>query len=235
MKENVLKENKRVLLLGIGGVSMHQLALCYLNEGYKVVGYDRAENEYTTNCFKHGIVVFNKFNKAGLDVDFCVKTAAVKDNNKFVVELKKRGIKIVDRAEALGYFAAKFKCVVAVAGTHGKSTTSALIYEMLRQANFSVSCHIGADVFAPRFNTKDDVLVVEACEYNKSFLSLYPTVSVVTNVEPEHLDCYGSFFALKSAFATFLRRGKKRFVFKGKTTQFLGKINDVNFVEKTQN
>ncbi len=235
MKEDILKENRTVLMLGIGGVSMHQLALCYLKDGYKVMGYDRTKNEYTVDCEKHGIVVFDKFNKIGLNVDFCVKTAAVKDDNKFVVELKKRGIKIVDRAEALGYFAVKFKCVVAVAGTHGKSTTSALIYEMLRQANMSVSCHIGADVFAPRFNTDDDVLVVEACEYNKSFLSLYPTISVVTNVEPEHLDCYGSFYALKTAFATFLRRGKKRFVFKGKTTEFLRKINDVNFVEKKQN
>ena len=210
---------------------MHQLSLSYLALGYKVFGYDLKSNEYTKICAEKGVQISHRFNKEFLHVDLCVRTGAIKDDNKYVVQLKKLGVKVVDRAEALGELCGEFGCVIAVAGTHGKSTTSSLIYEILRASGKKVSCHIGADVFSPRFNLGDDFLVVEACEYNKSFLKLNPNISVVTNVEAEHMDCYGSLFKLKSAFLTFLKRGEKRFVFKEKSTKFLSKAQNVNLVE----
>ena len=222
---------KSVLLLGIGGVSMHQLALCYLNLGYTVYGYDAKTSTYTDIVTKAGALFSTHFNKDFLHVNFCVKTGAIKDNNKYVVALKNLGVKILDRAEALNELFKNFKCVMAVAGTHGKSTTASLIYEILRVAGKRVSCHIGADVFAPRFNFGDDYLVVEACEYNKSFLSLYPNISIITNVEAEHMDSYKTMFSLRSAFKTFLNRGKQRFVFKCESTNFLNKIKNITFVD----
>ena len=209
---------------------MHQLALAFKSMGVKVYGYDLNENKYTQLCKQNGIKVFHKFDKDLCNVDLCVKTAAVK-NNKFTEYLKQIKCPIVDRAEVLGWLATKFKKVIAVAGTHGKSTTASLIYEILRVAGKKVSCHIGAEVYAPRFVLGDDYLVVEACEYNKSFLSLFPYFSVVTNIEREHMECYSSLFDLQSSFWIFLKRAQKRFVFLEKSTKFLSKYKNIDFVE----
>lgn len=225
-------EFKSVLFLGIGGISMHQLALAFKSMGVKVFGYDLHKSKYTKICEDNGIKVVHKFDKDICDVDLCVKTGAV-NNSKFLNHLKIVGCPIIDRAEVLGWLCSKFKKVIAVAGTHGKSTTASLIYEILRVAGKKVSSHIGAEVFAPRFVLSDDYLVVEACEYNKSFLSLFPHISVITNVEREHMDCYDNLFNLQNAFWTFLRRGKERFVFLDNSTSFLKRYKNINFVGLT--
>ena len=225
-------EFKSVLFLGIGGVSMHQLALAIKKMGINVLGYDAKPSKYTKICEENGIKVTNVFSRDFLNVDLCIKTGAIKENNKFFQAVKKLGIKVLDRAEALAMLTTEFKTVIAVAGTHGKSTTAALIYEMLRVSGKNVSCHIGADIYAPRFNLGDEFLVVEACEYNRSFLSLKPDISVVTNIEEEHMDCYGSLFNLRNAFTTFLRRGEKRFVMLEDSTKFLRRRLKIEFVKK---
>ena len=220
-----------VLFLGVGGISMHQLALAFKSLGVKVYGYDAKESKYTDLCAQNGIEITTKFKMEYCDVDLCVVTGAIK-NNKYLTILKKRGVTIVDRAEVLGWLCKQFKTVIAVAGTHGKSTTASLIYEILRIAGKKVSCHIGADVFAPRFNLGDDYLIVEACEYNKSFLSIYPNIAVVTNVEPEHMDSYSSLFNLRSAFLTFIKRSDKRYIFNCSSTKFITKVKNVDIVDK---
>ncbi len=212
---------------------MYQLALAYKNMGYNVLGYDNKKSKYTKILEENGIKVTTRFNKEFLYVKKCIKTAAIKDDNKYVVALKKLNVPIFDRAVILGELCAKFKCVIAVAGTHGKSTTASLIYEVLKAKYKKVSCHIGADVFDPRFNLGDDFLVVEACEYNKSFLKLKPNIAVVTNVEPDHMDCYKTMFNLRSAFQTFMKRAEVRFCGGDKTTDFLKKIANVQVVEPT--
>ena len=232
MSKNIKYEYKSVLLLGVGGISMYQIALALKGMGLKVYGYDIKESAYTKKCKEAGIEITTKFKSEFLKVDFCIKSAAV-NSCKFLTELKNLGVKVYDRAEILGFLASKFKQVIAVAGTHGKSTTASLIYEILRADGRKVSCHIGADVFASRFNIEDDHLVLEACEYNKSFLSFYPTVAVVTNVEADHLDSYGSLFNLKNAFSVFLRRGKLRFINNNETTNYLKQIKDVCVARKT--
>ncbi len=206
---------------------MHQLALALLNKGVRVYGYDIKPNECTEICVKNGMKFTKKFDKNFLNVDFCIYTGAIKPNNKYLCELKKLGVPCIDRAEALGMLATKFKTVIAVAGTHGKSTTASLIYNILRDNGKKVSCHIGAELKNARFCLDDDFLVVEACEYNKSFLSLYPHITVVTNVEAEHMDCYKNMFSLRAAFSTFLKRGKLRFVGEDKSNNFLTKISGV--------
>ena len=211
---------------------MHQLAIAFKNLGVSVVGYDLKKSKYTKLCEQNGISVFHKFSKELCNVDICVKTGAIK-NNKITKFLNMQKTPILDRAEILGWICGKFKQVIAVAGTHGKSTTSALIYHILRCANKKVSCHIGAEIENARFEFGDDFLVVEACEYNKSFLKLKPDITVITNVEREHMECYKTIFNLKNAFISFLKKGKKRFVYSSNNTKFLNGINDVNFVENT--
>lgn len=222
---------KSVLMLGVGGVSMHQMALAFKSLGIKVYGYDAKESKYTKLCKQNGIEVTKKFKPEFCLVDICVKTAAIKDDNKYIKQLKKLNVKIVDRAKMLAQLCSTFKNVIAVAGTHGKSTTASLIYEILRSSGKKVSCHIGADVFMPKFNLGDDYLVLEACEYNKSFLNFFPNISVVTNVEAEHMDSYSSLFCLKNSFLTFLKRAEKRYVFDCSSTKYLNKYHNINFVK----
>lgn len=225
---------KRILFLGIGGVSMHQLALFLKEKGVEVFGYDSSQNEYVKKLKENNIMVTAKFKPEIFPVDICVRTPAIKDDNKYVKFCKQNKIKIIDRMEMLNELAIHFKNVIAVAGTHGKSTTAGLIYEILRSSGKKVSCHIGADVFAPRFSLGDDFLVVEACEYNKSFLMLNPTISVVTNVEAEHMDSYKNMFSVHSAFSTFMKRGLKRFAYQEASTRFLCRVKDVRFVALTK-
>lgn len=225
---------KRILFLGIGGVSMHQLALFMKESGACVFGYDSSNNDYVKSLKSQGVQISKRFNQDFLSVDLCVRSPAIKDDNKFIQACKEHKIRVIDRIDFLNCLASHFKCVIAVAGTHGKSTTSSLIYDILRCAGKKVSCHIGADVFAPRFCLTDEFLVVEACEYNKSFLSLNPTISVVTNVEEEHMDSYKTMFSLRSAFSTFMKRGLKRYAFMEQSTRFLSRVKDVVFVEKTK-
>lgn len=227
-------EIRSILFLGVGGISMYQLALAFKNLGVKCYGYDAKESKYTKICSDEGIEVVHKFNKDFLDVDLCVKTGAIKAG-KFISRLTKRGVKIIDRSVALAWLSSKFKKVIAVAGTHGKTTTATLIYEMLRRAGNKVSCHIGAEIGNARFSINDDYLVVEACEYNKSFLSLFPDISVVTNVEAEHMDCYGSIFHLRTSFIKFLKRARSRYVFRDESTKFLNKYKNFNFVDMIEN
>ena len=229
---NFVVENKKVLLLGVGGISMNQLAQAYLKLCYEVFGYDAHKSAVTDKLKSIGVKIAHKFINHFLSVDFCVATGAIKKDNPYIIELKKLNIPVIDRSMALGSLLTNFKCVIAVAGTHGKSTTSALIYEILKSAGKKVSCHIGAEVESPRFELGDDYVVVEACEYNKSFLNIYPDMAVVTNVEPEHLDCYIDFKNLQNAFSTFLKRAKKRFVFDEQSTNFLKKYKNINFITK---
>lgn len=223
---------KSILFLGIGGISMHQLAISLKKLGIKVIGYDVKKNQYTKLCEENGIKVYSKFNKKICDVDICVKTSAIK-NNTFTTYLENNKIPILDRAVLLGWLCSQFKNVIAVAGTHGKSTTAAVIYQILKANKEKVSCHIGAEIEDARFELGDDFLVVEACEFNKSFLKLKPTIAVVTNIEKEHMDCYKSLFDLKNSFLTFLKKAKHRFVYHEKTTKFLSKYKFINFVNRT--
>lgn len=230
-----IDESKTILMLGIGGVSMHQLALALKSIGKTVYGYDAKNSNYVKLLKENNVFVSNRFMPELTNVDLCITTGAINKNDKFVQELKKSKVKIIDRAELLSWFCKKFKCVIAVAGTHGKSTTASLIYEILRSAGKKVSCHIGADVYLPRFDLTDEYLVVEACEFRKSFLTLYPHIAIVTNIEAEHMDCYGSMFALRNAFQTFLKRAQTRFVHLNDSTKFLTKKDKFNFVDINEN
>lgn len=220
---------KSILFLGVGGISMHQLALFFKSMGAEVFGYDVKLNKYTKMCENSGIAITNKFNKTFCDVDLCVCSGGVK-NKKYFSYLKKLNVPIIDRADLLGWICSKFKTVIAVAGTHGKTTTATLIYETLKKDGRKVSCHIGGEIDNARLNFNDDILVVEACEYKKSFLKIKPTISVVTNVECEHMECYKTLFNLQSAFLTFVKKAKMRFAFQEKNTNFLKKCNKIKFV-----
>lgn len=211
-----------VHFIGIGGVSIHSLALFCKDCGWKVVGSDASTNKYTRLCQERGIKVFLGHKKEHIkSPDFVVKSSAIKDDNPELAYAKDLGIKVYDRAEFLNAILKKIPTVIAVSGTHGKSTTSTMIYEILKNAHKRVSCQIGADVDNANLSLNDEILVLEACEYNKNFLKFKIDIAVVLNVEKDHMECYGSFFQLKNAFLSFLKHAKKRYVFVSPTTDYI--------------
>ena len=156
-----------VHFVGIGGVSMHSLALFCKKLGWCVTGSDITNNCYVEKCKSEDIKVFIGHRKTNIKTpDFIVCSSAIKENNPEIRYAKKLSIKIMDRAQFLSLIIKEFKTVIAVSGSHGKSTTSAMIYSILRNAKKKVSCQIGAEIDNAKLDINDDYLVVEAWRHN---------------------------------------------------------------------
>ncbi len=199
---------------------MYLLAIYCKDLGLEVSGSDIRKSEQTKRCENKGIKVYIGHKRKNINsADLVVYTGAVNISNVEIKEATKRRMKIIDRAELLAIICKRYKYVIGVAGTHGKTTTCAMIYHILKQSGKSVSCHIGADIDDAQMKPNDEYLILECCEYNRSFLRLYYNVAVVLNIDNDHLDCYQNMYNLRNAFKTFLKRAKTRFVFNNPTTR----------------
>lgn len=214
-----LSKFKHIHFVGIGGISMYLLAIYCKDFGIKVSGSDIHSGKYTNICRDNNIKVYIGHRRSNINgADLVVHTSAVDRHNVEICEAYSRGVKVIDRADLLAYICTKYKHVIGISGTHGKTTTSAMIYHILRESGKKVSCHIGADIDNAKLDPNDEYLVLECCEYNKSFLKFPCNIGVVLNIDNDHLDCYGNMYNLRNAFKTFLKRAKTRFVFDNATT-----------------
>jgi UDP-N-acetylmuramate--alanine ligase len=203
---------KHVHCVGIGGIGMCGIAELLHNQGYRVSGSDLREGPTVERLRSIGIAVAVGHAAENLgDVDVVVYSSAVPPHNPELREAERRGIPVIPRAEMLAE-AMRLKEGIAVAGSHGKTTTTSLVAHVLSAAGLDPTAVIGGRVFAPdRAPTTTrlgagDLLVAEADESDGSFLRLTPVVAVVTNIDPEHLDHYGSYEALQEAFVSFANR-----------------------------
>ena len=228
-----LDKFRHVHFVGIGGVSMYLLALYCKDYGLEVSGSDVAKSKYTDICKRRGVKIYIGHKRKNINsADLVVHTSAVNCSNVEIMEAVEREIKVIDRAELLAYICKKFKCVIGISGTHGKTTTSAMIYHILRESGKKVSCHIGADIKDARLDPSDEYLVLECCEYNKSFLRFNCDIGVVLNIDNDHLDCYQNMYNLRHAFNTFLKRAKTRFVFDNMSTSYIkGRVTRIKPAE----
>jgi UDP-N-acetylmuramate--alanine ligase len=197
----------RVHVVGIGGAGMSAIAAVLATMGHRVTGSDVKETPVVDRLRRAGIKVAVGHDAAHVaDCDVVTASTAVPPTNPEVAEARRRGVPVLHRADMLAAIATQRRCV-AVSGTHGKTTTASMVALALVEAGLRPSFLIGGDVNEIGTNAVWDAgewLVVEADESDGSFLSLRPEVAVVTNVEADHLDHYGSFDALREAFATFL-------------------------------
>lgn len=197
-------------LVGAGGSGLSQLARLLLSFGYDVSGSDREDTPVIGHLRSLGAEVFVGHSASNLPSNCAclIYSAAVDDDNPEVTEAKRRGIVVMKYAEALGELM-RGRIGIAVAGTHGKSTTSMLIAKILVDAYLQPAFVIGAESGQLK-NVKQDpsspLFLVEACEYAGSFLSLCPKYVVLTNIEPDHLDYYGSVRSLILSFHRFVSR-----------------------------
>ncbi|MBI2880284.1 MAG: UDP-N-acetylmuramate--L-alanine ligase [Candidatus Tectomicrobia bacterium] len=200
---------RRVHFVGVGGVGMSGLAELLMNLGYKVSGSDAAESETTRRLASLGVKVFRGHSAdQARDVDVLVYSSAVAESNPEVAAARERQIPVIRRAEMLAELM-RMKYGVAVAGAHGKTTTTSLVAAVLAEGGLDPTTIVGGRVNQLGTNAHlgtGDYLVAEADESDGSFLRLVPTVTVVTNIDAEHLDHYGSFEAVREAFREFIHK-----------------------------
>lgn len=196
----------KIFLSGIGGVSMFSLAILLHNMGHKIIGSDLCESENIKKLKSLGIHIYNKHSSENIkNIDILVYSCATESNIE-VQTAKKLKIPTYSRAEVLGEILKNYKTPICVAGAHGKTTTTALIYEILKQANKEPSLHLGGNLVetGESYEYKSgDEIVCEACEYKNSFLEFKSKIAVILNISPEHLDFFKNFDNVVASFNKF--------------------------------
>lgn len=196
--------------LGIGGIGMSALARYFKAKGYEVAGYDRTPSPLT-HCLENEGISIHYIDDPSLipeNIEFVVLTPAIPANALELKYLRDKNVRIVKRAEVLGMLSREHKAL-AVAGTHGKTTTTALVTHILMTADKRMSAFIGGisrniDSNVVIGEDKDEFMVMEADEFDRSFLQLAPFVSIVTSIDADHLDIYGDYEHLVASFNEFV-------------------------------
>ena len=200
---------KRIHFVGIGGAGMSGIAEVLHNMHFTVSGSDLGENETVNRLRRMGITVYIGHSADQVEeAETLVYSSAVKDDNVEVAAARRRGIPVIPRAEMLAELM-RMKYALAVAGTHGKTTTTSMLATILGEAGLDPTYVVGGRLKAEESGAKlgqSDFLVAEADESDGSFLTLFPTVAVITNIEDDHLDYYGSFDKLREAFVRFANK-----------------------------
>ena len=212
MSENVYQidfnKPESVHFIGIGGISMSGLAEILMDEGFTVSGSDAHRSELTDNLEARGAKVYigQKAENIQDGIDVVVYTAAIHPDNPEFQEVKRRGIPMLTRAELLGEMMRNYKNAIAIAGTHGKTTTTSMVTEIFLQAKNDPTISVGGILPAIGGNIRvggPEFFVTEACEYTNSFLSFYPTMAVILNIEEDHLDFFKDLADVEHSFRRF--------------------------------
>ncbi|MGD9639316.1 MAG: UDP-N-acetylmuramate--L-alanine ligase [Alphaproteobacteria bacterium] len=194
--------------VGIGGIGMSGIAEIMHNMGYKVQGSDVSRNNNVIRLEKLGIKIFIEQTADNIkDAEILVISSAIKDDNPEVIAARKKLIPILGRADMLAELM-RLKASVAIAGTHGKTTTTSLVAALFDRAGLDPTIVNGGIINSFASNARlgsGNWLIAEADESDGSFTKLPATIAVVTNIDPEHMDFYGDFDNLKSAFTSFIK------------------------------
>ena len=209
-----LVPGKRAHLVGIGGVSMCPLAEVLAGKGLLVQGSDMTESDSVKHLRSKGISVAIGHNAENLgDCDFVIRTAAVHDGNPEIAGAIARGIPVYERAQAWGALMRRYPNALCVSGTHGKTTTTSMCTHIFMAAEQDPTVMIGGTL--PLLHSgyrvgHGDTIILESCEYCNSFLSFYPTVAVILNVEADHLDFFKDLGDIQHSFRYLCGAGTRR-------------------------
>ena len=199
-----------VFFVGIGGISMSGLAEILADAGFRVSGSDRARSALTDMLEAKSITVFYGQRAENItdDLDVVVFTSAIHPDNPEYIVAHEKGIPCLTRAELLGQLMKNYQTPVAVSGTHGKTTTTSMLSQILLQADTDPTLSIGG-IFKPIGGNirvgKSGYFVTEACEYTNSFLSFFPKIGVILNIEADHLDFFRDLADIRHSFRKFAR------------------------------
>ncbi len=205
----ISKERRRIYFLGIGGIGMSALARYYQSRGAEVSGYDLTPSFLTRQLENEGMAIHYEDNPTLIPahIDLAIYTPAIPNDLNELNVIRQRGITLIKRSEALGEIS-KEHFTIAMAGTHGKTTTTAMVAHILHDNGIETTAFIGgiAKNFMSNFHlspSKDSILVVEADEYDRSFLRLHPDIAIINSIDADHLDIYGDKEHLAVSFNDF--------------------------------
>ena len=198
-----------VHFIGIGGISMSGIAELFLDKGFRVSGSDLHESAVTKRLESLGIKVYYSQVSENItpEIGLVVYTAAIHEDNPEFMRVKELGIPMLDRADCLGQIMSHYKNAVAVAGTHGKTTTTSMLSYVYLAADLDPTISVGGILSGIHGNMRlgrSENFIMEACEYANSFLSFTPTTAIVLNVEAEHLDFFGTLENERHSFTKFI-------------------------------
>ncbi len=211
-----IKGKKHIHFIGIGGSGMYPLAQILHSQGYYLTGSDNNETETLDAVRKMGIPVFLGQRAENIEgADLIVHTAAIMADNPELVASKASGVPVLERSELLGIVTSWYENAVCVSGTHGKTTTTSMITQILYTDNMDISAFIGGKL--PCINGSGlagngDTLVCEACEFVDTFLKLYPDVSVILNIDADHLDYFKTLDNIITSFSKFADKTTKALI-----------------------
>ena len=219
MSEFSLENIKNIHMIGIGGSGMCPLAEILLSKGYHITGSDCSESDTLERIRSYGIPVFMGHHAENIDgAELVVYSAAIKEDNPERAAAKEKGIKAIERSEMLGLVCDKYADSVAVSGTHGKTTTTAMLTQILIGCHKNPSAIIGGKLPSVGGNSvvgDSDIMVVEACEYVDTFLHLHPAISIILNVDADHLDYFKSFDRIKQSLHQFATQTSRLLIING--------------------
>ena len=200
---------KRVHLVGIGGVSMRPLALVLRERGMEITGSDMNSSVSTDELRAAGITVYIGHRAENVRGAACVvRTAAAHNDNPEIAAARAAGIPVFERAEAWGVLMQEYQNAVCIAGTHGKTTTTAMVTHIFMEAGKDPTVMIGG--YLPLLHAghrvgSGDTIIAESCEYCNSFHNFSPTVAVINNIEEDHLDFFKNLDEIKASFRYFAK------------------------------
>lgn len=205
--DEALRAHKKIHCVGIGGIGLSALARYFKASGYNVQGSDAHISPITEGLDKEGVTIYTGHDACNIssEIGIIFHSAAIPKDNVELVRARELGILCFTYAEGLGYIS-RNKKTIAIAGTHGKTTTTAMVAKVLQDAGLDPTVIVGSLLSKEGTNCiigSGEYFVVEACEYNRSFLALTPTIAVITNIDNDHLDYYGSLDGIIDGFYEF--------------------------------
>jgi UDP-N-acetylmuramate--alanine ligase len=219
INSDLLNKVKRIHFVGIGGAGMCALAEIMHSKGYALTGSDNNESDTLSRIRKLGIPVKLSHLPENIgDAQLIVHTAAVHDDNAELVEARRRGIPVIDRAVMLGLLSDRYARSIAVSGTHGKTTTTCMLTQILLTADLDPTAVIGGKLPLIGGNSRvgeSQLMTCEACEFNDSFLHIHPAISVILNIDNDHLEYFKTVENLIAHFHTFAGQTSEAVIYNG--------------------
>lgn len=202
------KKPQHVHFIGIGGISMSGLAEILLKEGFTISGSDSKRSALTDHLTSLGATIFYPQKASNIidGIDVVVYTAAIHEDNAEFAEAKKQNLPMLSRAQLLGQLMTNYDTPIAISGTHGKTTTTSMLSHILLEAETDPTISVGGILNAIGGNIRvgnSDIFVTEACEYTNSFLNFFPKLSVILNVEEDHMDFFKDIHEIRASFHQF--------------------------------
>lgn len=231
MQDDLLKNIHRIHFIGIGGSGMRPLAEILYSRGFSLSGSDNNESDNLARIRALGIPVYMGHDAKNIEgADMVVYTIAVGNDNPEKVAAEAAGIPLIERAQLLGWISRQYGQTVAVAGTHGKTTTTSMLAQVLLEADKDPSLFIGGRLPLINANGRSgngDIMVCEACEFQDHYQAMTPAISILLNVDADHLDYFGTLENVIKSFATFSAKTTDKVIYNKEDANTVKAIADL--------